>query len=251
MTEIKFNAEGLVPVVVQDAYTNEVLMLGFMNREAFEKTEREKLVTREERREAGRARNVYSITPKGRAELHRWLQEPAAVPPPRHELLLKLFFGDYLPAAHWEKVLLAQKEAASAELREYRAIEEKAAAGASACAAPDPLTVWYCRLAFSAAFFASSSFVCASSSWLSVTTLVSRRVLVRSNALWAMSRFNRAVSIPIFAWAAWSETPAPCASAIFSWALSSLVSICTRSCPAFTRLPTSPFTVVAWPAILA
>lgn len=36
---------GLVPCVVQDADTDKVLMLGFMDREAFEKTVREKKVT--------------------------------------------------------------------------------------------------------------------------------------------------------------------------------------------------------------
>ena len=33
-------ADGLVPAIVQDAKTNRVLMLGFMNAEAFEKTEK-------------------------------------------------------------------------------------------------------------------------------------------------------------------------------------------------------------------
>lgn len=36
---------GLVPCVVQDANTNRVLMLGFMNEEAYEKTLRERIVT--------------------------------------------------------------------------------------------------------------------------------------------------------------------------------------------------------------
>lgn len=35
---IKFDEKGLVPAVVQDADTGEVLMLGFMNREALDKT---------------------------------------------------------------------------------------------------------------------------------------------------------------------------------------------------------------------
>jgi phosphoribosyl-AMP cyclohydrolase len=37
--EIDFNKmQGLVPAIVQDAGTGEILMLGFMNREAFERT---------------------------------------------------------------------------------------------------------------------------------------------------------------------------------------------------------------------
>ena len=38
-------ADGLVPVIIQDHKTNKVLMLGFMNEEAFSKTKNEKKVT--------------------------------------------------------------------------------------------------------------------------------------------------------------------------------------------------------------
>ncbi len=36
MTDIKFNSEGLIPVIVQDAYTNEVLMLAYANQDAYD-----------------------------------------------------------------------------------------------------------------------------------------------------------------------------------------------------------------------
>jgi phosphoribosyl-ATP pyrophosphohydrolase/phosphoribosyl-AMP cyclohydrolase len=48
MNELKINfskLDGLVPCVVQDANTLKVLMLGFMNEEAYQKTIREKRVT--------------------------------------------------------------------------------------------------------------------------------------------------------------------------------------------------------------
>ncbi|WP_326983426.1 bifunctional phosphoribosyl-AMP cyclohydrolase/phosphoribosyl-ATP diphosphatase HisIE [Chryseobacterium sp. MYb264] len=38
-------SNGLVPVVIQDGRTLQVLMLGYMNQEAFEKTQTEKIVT--------------------------------------------------------------------------------------------------------------------------------------------------------------------------------------------------------------
>ena len=38
MDDIKFDEKGLVPAVIQDADTGEVLMLGYMNREALDKT---------------------------------------------------------------------------------------------------------------------------------------------------------------------------------------------------------------------
>ena len=36
--ELKLNSDGMVPVIVQDAENDEVLMLAYMNQEAFEKT---------------------------------------------------------------------------------------------------------------------------------------------------------------------------------------------------------------------
>ncbi|MGE8512981.1 MAG: bifunctional phosphoribosyl-AMP cyclohydrolase/phosphoribosyl-ATP diphosphatase HisIE [Chryseobacterium culicis] len=44
--KIDFNKDnGLVPVVIQDKRTLQVLMLGYMNEEAFEKTEKEGIIT--------------------------------------------------------------------------------------------------------------------------------------------------------------------------------------------------------------
>ena len=63
---------GLIPAIVQDAQTNVVLMLGFMNEEAFDKTQKEGKVTFYSRtkdrlwtkgEESGNFLNVVSITP--------------------------------------------------------------------------------------------------------------------------------------------------------------------------------------------
>ena len=43
--KLEKTGDGLLPVIVQDACTLKVLMLGYMNREAFEKTQAEGLVT--------------------------------------------------------------------------------------------------------------------------------------------------------------------------------------------------------------
>ena len=42
---IKYNSEGLVPAIIQDAQTKTVLMLGYMNTEALEQTVHTKKVT--------------------------------------------------------------------------------------------------------------------------------------------------------------------------------------------------------------
>src|SRR3989338_2823192 len=44
--KINFNKQnGLMPAIIQDAATNQVLMLGFMNQAAYKKTRKEKRVT--------------------------------------------------------------------------------------------------------------------------------------------------------------------------------------------------------------
>jgi phosphoribosyl-ATP pyrophosphohydrolase/phosphoribosyl-AMP cyclohydrolase len=43
--EIKYNKNGLVPAIIQDAITKNVLMLGYMNEEAYQKTLNTKRVT--------------------------------------------------------------------------------------------------------------------------------------------------------------------------------------------------------------
>jgi phosphoribosyl-ATP pyrophosphohydrolase/phosphoribosyl-AMP cyclohydrolase len=45
MPDFKKYSDGLIPTIIQDASTNKVLMLGFMNEEALEKTRKENRVT--------------------------------------------------------------------------------------------------------------------------------------------------------------------------------------------------------------
>lgn len=82
----------------------------------------EGLVTRsaERGREPRRGRpprKVYALTAKGRAALRNWLPDPPEAQPPRHEILLKLFFGRHAApgvcAGHLQRErerLLGQRE---------------------------------------------------------------------------------------------------------------------------------------------
>ncbi len=45
LPELKYDEKGLIPAIIQDAITQKVLMLGYMDAEAFEKTQAEKRVT--------------------------------------------------------------------------------------------------------------------------------------------------------------------------------------------------------------
>ena len=43
--DIKYNNDGLIPAIIQDAITKTVLMLGYMNAEAFAITQKTQKVT--------------------------------------------------------------------------------------------------------------------------------------------------------------------------------------------------------------
>ena len=62
---------------------------------ALQKLARQGLLAKKtERRRGARERNVYALTPAGRARLAEWLKSAAGQPPPpRNELLLRVFFG--------------------------------------------------------------------------------------------------------------------------------------------------------------
>ena len=88
----------------------------------------EKLVTKSVEREAGKPdRHVYSLTARGRQELRRWLRAGFAPKIQRDEFLLKLFFGEEIPAkaniAHVEHF----RELQRGLLRKYGAVEKEIA----------------------------------------------------------------------------------------------------------------------------
>lgn len=70
-------------------------------------------------------RRIYSVTRKGQDRLAKWLAVPPQPEIPRNELLLKLFFGDKVPAevliAYVERMLESERAA----LREFIRIESE------------------------------------------------------------------------------------------------------------------------------
>lgn len=85
----------------------------------------EGLATVDTERTSGRPeRHVYSVTPQGLAELDRWLAEPVVHHQrPRHELLLKLFFGANLPPEVTLGLVSRHREEVEALLATYAEIE--------------------------------------------------------------------------------------------------------------------------------
>ncbi len=86
----------------------------------------DKLVTKSVESEAGKPdRHVYALTAKGRKELRRWLLEGSTPKVQRNEFLLKLFFGEEIPAqaniAHIEHF----RELQTGLLQKYAAVEKQ------------------------------------------------------------------------------------------------------------------------------
>ncbi|MGO9309837.1 MAG: PadR family transcriptional regulator [Spirochaetia bacterium] len=89
------------------------------------KLEGEGLVTSESHQTAGRPpSSIYRITKKGTEELRQWLLKPAENHPMRFELMLKVFFGQDLPATDVIAKLKSERDAHAAKLQTYRGIEE-------------------------------------------------------------------------------------------------------------------------------
>ena len=70
-SDLKLNSDGMVPVIIQDFKTNEVLMLAYMNEESFNKTIETNLMTYYSRsrqklwlkgEESGHFQHVKSLT---------------------------------------------------------------------------------------------------------------------------------------------------------------------------------------------
>lgn len=72
----------------------------------------------------GRRRQIHEITAAGRAVLQDWLCAPVNEPPPRIELLLKLFFGDEVTPSVSLTHVEAARTAATYKLTHLQAIAD-------------------------------------------------------------------------------------------------------------------------------
>jgi len=79
-----------------------------------------------ERQKGKPDRQIYSVTKKGRERLLKWLAVPPQPEIPRNELLLKLFFGDQVPAQILVRYVerMAEEHNAILELLEHAEREE-------------------------------------------------------------------------------------------------------------------------------
>ncbi|HEX2206134.1 MAG TPA: PadR family transcriptional regulator [Longimicrobium sp.] len=90
----------------------------------------EEMVERTPEANGRRERHLYRITEAGRAELSRWLREPAEPERVRNELLLKLFFGSNTSPEVLRGHLRAFRERTEAFLAMLHSVEGQLAATA-------------------------------------------------------------------------------------------------------------------------
>jgi PadR family transcriptional regulator AphA len=88
--------------------------------------EKQRLVTKKTQQQKGKPdRNLYSLTPAGRERLQQWLSEPASPEIPRNELLLKLFFGQWVPGETSRNQVESHRQLWKQRLVEYAAIRNR------------------------------------------------------------------------------------------------------------------------------
>jgi DNA-binding PadR family transcriptional regulator len=68
-------------------------------------------------------KHVYTLTEAGRAAFFAWMREPSDIPVIRNELLLKLFFGSFVPADLSREHILHFREAHHALLATFAETE--------------------------------------------------------------------------------------------------------------------------------
>lgn len=90
-----------------------------------QRMEDEGLITKEVKQTEGRpAKNIYSITEKGKEELDEWLLLPIEQEPTRSELLLKMFLSKDIPVKSIINRVKELKEEYKRELIKYSEIDE-------------------------------------------------------------------------------------------------------------------------------
>ena len=72
---------------------------------------------------SGRMRTTYSLSGEGKKSLQEWLAKPAEPEPFRHELLLKLFFGEFVQPSLNRKHLEEYQKALMAKLEIFHIIK--------------------------------------------------------------------------------------------------------------------------------
>lgn len=86
----------------------------------------QRLATRSIKKQTGRPdRHIYALTDKGRKALREWMIQPVGHQIGRHEILLKLFFGQKIALADNIRQVEHFRKLQSQELKEIKTTEEQ------------------------------------------------------------------------------------------------------------------------------
>lgn len=86
----------------------------------------EKLATRSVQKQNGKPnRHIYAITDEGRKALQQWLVEPVGRHIGRHEILLKLIFGNQISLRESIQQIERFRDRQQAELKEIRQLKQR------------------------------------------------------------------------------------------------------------------------------
>ncbi len=94
--DIKKLMEGSTQYFWKESYSSIYPVLGALIEEGL-------IIQHENLSKSGRQRNVYELTAKGKRELKEWMNKPVEWEQFRNELLLKLFFGEFVPLSTTRK----------------------------------------------------------------------------------------------------------------------------------------------------
>ena len=90
-----------------------------------QKMEEEGLITKEIKQAEGRpAKNIFSITEKGKKELEEWLMLPIEKQPTRSELLLKVFLSKDIPVKNIIETIQREREDSERGLQRFLEFEK-------------------------------------------------------------------------------------------------------------------------------
>ncbi len=94
--DIKKLMEGSTQYFWKESYSSIYPVLGDLIDEGL-------IIQHEDSSKSGRQRNVYELTAEGKKALKEWVNQPVEYEQFRNELLLKLFFGEFVPLSTTRK----------------------------------------------------------------------------------------------------------------------------------------------------
>lgn len=116
--DIKKLMEGSTQYFWKESFSSIYPVLGTLIKEGL-------IIQHEDLSKSERQRNVYELTAEGKRELKAWLNKPVECEQFRNELLLKLFFGEFVPLSTTRKHVEEFRQTLLGKDKIYQSIKDK------------------------------------------------------------------------------------------------------------------------------